>query len=167
MISLAIAAAAVLMICIVACGKQSDKDQEVKTFIEILDDGGAAAHFDKTEKGTAGGTGLTIKEGDYLAIDTELTAGKVHVRVISGGSDINTPPTEEKDKPATIDYVFEDSGTTEYMMIKPGDYFFTVEVEEKATGTITAYMKPLPAEESSGSTESAAKPAASSPAADK
>ena len=48
------------------------------------------------------------------------------------------------DTPATIDDVFEGSGTTEYMEIKPGDYMFNVMVEEKATGTITASKKPLP-----------------------
>lgn len=139
-----IATAAVLLICLAACGKKEAKEGEPKTFIDVLDDGSVVANFDKTEKGTGGGSGITIEEGEYLIIETALTEGEVQVRVVRGGSDIDTPPTKETDTPATIDDVFEGSGTTEYMEIKPGDYMFNVMVEEKATGTITASKKPLP-----------------------
>lgn len=138
------AATAVLLICAVACGKKEAKDIEPKTFIDVLDDGSVVANFDKTGKGTGGGSGITIEEGEYLVIDTALTEGEVHVRVVRGGSDIETPPTEEPDTPATIDGVFEGTGTTEYREIKPGDYMFNVMVEGKATGTITASKKLLP-----------------------
>lgn len=167
---MAIAAAAVLLICTAGCTKKNteekDKKDEAKTFIDIRDDGGAVASFDKTEKGTAGGTGITIDEGKYLALDTDLTEGSVHVRVIRSGADINVLPTQEKDKPAAIDYVFTGAGTTEYMLIEPGNYIFSVEVEEKATGTITAYMKTVPGDTSSESTEDSAQAASSVPFSD-
>lgn len=139
-----IATAAVLLICLAACGKKEAKEGEPKTFIDVLDDGSVIANFDKTEKGTGGGSGITIEEGEYLMIETALTEGEVQVRVVRGGSDIDAPPTKETDTPATIDGVFEGSGTTEYLEIRPGDYMFNVMVEEKATGTITASKKPLP-----------------------
>lgn len=139
-----IATAVVLVICLAACGKKEAKEGEPKTFIDVLDDGSVVANFDKTEKGTGGGSGITIGEGEYLMIETALTEGKVQVRVVRGGSDIDTPPTKETDTPTTIDSLFEGSGTTEYLEIKPGDYMFNVMVEEKATGTITASKKPLP-----------------------
>lgn len=139
-----IATAVVLVICLAACGKKEAKEGEPKTFIDVLDDGSVVANFDKTEKGTGGGSGITIEEGEYLMIETALTEGEVQVRVARGGSDIDTPPTKETDTPATIDSVFEGSGTTEYLEIKPGYYMFNVMVEEKATGTITASKKLLP-----------------------
>jgi hypothetical protein len=132
---------AVMAFAVLGCGK---KDAEPKTFIDVLDDGSVVANFDKTGKGTAGGSGITIEENEYLVIDTALTAGKVHVTVVRGSTDIDNPPALNDDTPPTIDFVFEDSGTTEYMEIKPGDYMFNVSVEEKATGTITASKKNLP-----------------------
>ena len=138
-----IATAAVLLICLSACGKKESKGGGQKTFIDVLDDGSVVANFDKTEKGTGGGSGITIEEGEYLIIETALTEGGVQVRVVRGGSDIDALPTKETDTPATIDSVFEGSGTTEYLEIKPGNYMFNVMVEEKATGTITASKKPL------------------------
>ena len=116
-----IAAAAVLLICLAACGKKEAKEIEPKTFIDVLDDGSVVANFDKTEKGTGGGSGIMIEEGEYLMIETALTVGEVQVRVVRGGSDIDTPPTKETDTPATIDGVFEGIGTTEYLEIRPGD----------------------------------------------
>lgn len=127
--------AAAMIFAVAGCGQ---KDAEPKTFIDVQEDGSVLANFDKTGKGTAGGTGITIEENEYLVIDTALTAGKVHVTVVRGGTDADNPPALDDDTPAAIDFVFEDSGTTEYMEIQPGDYMFTVNVEEKATGTITA-----------------------------
>lgn len=137
----AVFAAAAMIFAVAACGK---KDAEPKTFIDVLDDGSVLANFDKTGKGTAGGSGITIGENEYLVIDTALTEGKVHVTVVRGSTDIENPPTPDDDTPPTIDFVFEDSGTTEYMEIQPGDYMFNVSVEEKATGTITASRRNLP-----------------------
>ena len=136
--------AAAMIFAIAGCGKKEAKDEGPKTFIDVLDDGSALANFDKTGKGTAGGTGITIGENEYLVIDTALTEGKVHVTVVRGGTDANNPPTTNSDTPAAIDVVFEGSGTTEYQEIQPGDYMFNVSVEEKATGTITASKKNRP-----------------------
>lgn len=147
------ALAAAMIFAIAGCGK---KDEEPRTFIDARDDGSIVANFDKTEKGTLGGSGITIGEGEYLVIETALTEGKVHVTVVRGGSDKDTSPVEESDTPATIDYVFEGSGVTEYMEIKPADYMFTVSVEEKASGTITASIKSL-ADDSAAAGETAAK----------
>lgn len=137
----AVLMAAAMLFAAAGCAK---KETEPKTFIDVLDDGSVVANFDKTGKGTAGGSGITIGEKEYLVIDTALTEGKVHVTVVRGSTDINTPPAPDSNAPATIDVVFEDSGTTEYMEIKPGDYMVNVSVEEKATGTITASKKDLP-----------------------
>ncbi len=143
----AVLMAAAMILMIAACGK---KETEPKTFIDVLDDGSVVANFDQTGKGTAGGSGITIGENEYLMIDTALTEGKVHVTVVRTGNDINNPPTSESDTPATIDYIFEESGNIEYMEIKPGDYMFNVSVEEKATGTITASKKSFPEDSASG-----------------
>ena len=94
-----IATAAVLLICLSACGKKEAKEGGPKTFIDVLDDGSVVANFDKTEKGTGGGSGITIEEGEYLIIETALTEGEVQVRVVRGGSDIDALPTKETDTP--------------------------------------------------------------------
>lgn len=137
----AVFVAAVMIFTIMGCTK---KDAEPKTFIDVLEDGSVVANFDKTGKGTGGGSGITIGENEYLVIDTALTEGKVHVTVVRGSTDVDDPPSLEDDTPATIDFVFEGSGTTEYMEIQPGDYMFNVSVEEEATGTITASKRNLP-----------------------
>ena len=68
------------------CGTSAS---EPKTFIDVSEDGKTVtANFDKTGKGTGGGSGITIEEGEYLAIDCGLTKGSVHVTVVSGGDDI-------------------------------------------------------------------------------
>ena len=110
--------------------------QEAKPLIDVRDDGGLTANFDNTAKDTMGGSGITIKEGEHLIIDSQLTAGKVGVRVTHGGSDINTVPTEDTSTMPTIDHEFEGVGETEYGMIEPGDYMVSVNVSEKATGEI-------------------------------
>lgn len=118
----------------VGCGNKSTSS-EPKTFIDVDDEGKVVtANFDKTGKGTAGGTGITIEAGEHLVVDTGLAEGKVHVKVISGGDNIDDTPTSDKN--ATIDYVFSGTGTTEYSEIQPGSYMVFVEVEEKASGTI-------------------------------
>ena len=121
------------------CGS-ADSSGEPKTFIDVNEEGTVVtANFDKTGKGTGGGSGITIEEGEYLVIDCGLTEGSVHVTVASGGDDISENPTEEK--PATIDYVFTDAGLTEYEEIAPGSYMVSVSVDKKATGTITFEVK--------------------------
>ena len=118
----------------VGCGSKS-ASSEPKTFIDVDNEGKVfTANFDNTGKGTAGGSGLTIEDGEHLVVDTGLLEGKVHVKVISGGNDIDDTPTS--DGYATIDYVFSGTGTTEYSEIQPGNYMVYVEVEEKASGTI-------------------------------
>lgn len=139
----AVFVSAVMIFAIAACGKKEAKDSEPKTFIDVLEDGSVVANFDKTGKGTGGGSGIIIEENEYLVIDTALTEGKVHVTVVRGSTDQDNPPALNDDTPAAIDVVFEGSGTTEYMEIQPGDYMFSVSVEENATGTITASKKNL------------------------
>lgn len=139
----AIFISAVMIFAIAGCGKKEAKDSEPKTFIDVLEDGSVVANFDKTAKGTGGGSGIIIEENEYLVIDTALTEGKVHVSLVRGSTDPDNPPTVDDDNPASIDGIFEDSGTIEYMQIEPGDYMFSVNVEEKATGTITASKKIL------------------------
>lgn len=147
---------AVMIFAIAACGKKEAKDSEPKTFIDVLEDGSVVANFDKTGKETGGGSGITIEEDEYLVIDTALTEGKVHVTVVRGSTDPDNPPALDDDTPATIDGIFEGSGTTEYMEIRPGDYMFSVSVEEKATGTITASKKTLPDDAASAADTAAA-----------
>lgn len=119
------------------CGNGTE---EPKTFIDVSEDGKiVTANFDKTGKGTGGGSGITIGEDEYLVIDCGLTKGSVQVKVTSGGDDIDEDPTEEK--PATIDYVFSEAGVTEYDEITPGSYMATVLVDKKATGTINFEVK--------------------------
>ena len=115
--------------------------QEAKALIDVTDDGGLVANFDKTEKGTGGGSGITIGEGEYLVIDSQLTEGKVQVTVTHGGSNINTAPTEDTSTMPTIDYEFEGVGETEYGMISPGDYMVNVNVTETATGNINFIIR--------------------------
>ena len=76
-----------------------------------------------------------------IEIDTGQRERKVQDTVGRGSTDSDNPPALNDDTPAAIDFVFEGSGTTEYMEIQPGDYMFNVSVEEKATGTITASKK--------------------------
>ncbi|MBQ7147440.1 MAG: hypothetical protein IJR96_01685 [Pseudobutyrivibrio sp.] len=126
----------ITIVGLTGCGSTA----EPKAFIDISEDGKTiTANFDKTEKGTGGGSGITIEEGEYLVLDCGLTKGSVHVTVTSGGDDINENPTEEK--PATIDYVFSEAGTTEYEEIQPGSYMVSVTVDEKASGTMTFNVK--------------------------
>ncbi|MDO5133378.1 MAG: nitroreductase family protein [Eubacteriales bacterium] len=160
------AAAAVLLLMPAGCARQNPGEETVKTFIDALEDGSVVANFDKTEKGTGGGTGITIEGGQYLVIDTALTEGKVQVRVFRGGTDIETPPVQEGETPATIDYVFEGSGTTEYQEIQPGDYVFSVNVEEKASGTITASTKSFSSDAAEPGAEDAPAGSTEAPAAD-
>ena len=143
-------AAVLMVLAMTACGGTQDGSQEnvqestqenVKTFIDVTDDGGLIAYFDKTDKDTMGGSGITIDEGEYLAIDSQLTEGKVQVKVTHGGSDIDTVPTEDTSTMPTIDYEFEGVGETEYGMIEPGDYMVMVNVTEKATGQINFVIK--------------------------
>ncbi|MBQ6555201.1 MAG: hypothetical protein IJL89_08215 [Firmicutes bacterium] len=137
----ALAAALLMGLVMAGCGGSQDAAQEgvreeVKTLIDVTDDGGLVANFDKTEKGTGGGSGITIDEGEYLIIDSQLTEGKVQVTVTHGGSDIDKAPTENTGTMPTIDYEFEGVGETEYGTIEPGDYMVSVNVTEKATGRI-------------------------------
>ena len=134
--------AAVMIAALAACGRKED-NKEPLALIDARADGSIVSNYDKTDIGTGGGSGFTIEEGEYLVIETALTEGKVHVRVTHDDSDIDKVPVADTDTAAVIDYVFEGSGTTEYMEIEPGNYMFDVTVEEKATGTITASKKPF------------------------
>ena len=134
--------AAVMIAALAACGRKEDS-KEPLALIDARADGSIVSNYDKTDIGTGGGSGFTIEEGEYLVIETALTEGKVHVRVTHDDSDIDKVPVADTDTAAVIDYVFEGSGTTEYMEIEPGNYMFDVTVEEKATGTITASKKPF------------------------
>lgn len=104
-------------------------------------DGGLTAAFDKTDAGSGAGSGITIDEGKYLAIDSKITEGKVQVVVKHGGSDINTAPVEDDGTMPTIDHEFDSTGLTEYHEIEPGDYMVFVNVSEKASGTMDFILK--------------------------
>ena len=148
--------AAALILATAACGKKEAKEEEPKYFIDVQQDGSVLVNFDKTAKGTGGGTGIAIEEGEYLVIESALTKGKVHVVVKRGGDDINEVPAEDSDTPATMDGEVEGSGETEYMMIEPGNYFFSVMVEKTANGTITASKRALPADDADAGDTAAA-----------
>ena len=130
-----------MLLALAACGRKVDNNEEPLALIDARADGSIVSNYNKTDIGTGGGSGFTIEEGEYLVIETALTEGKVHVRVTHDDSDIDKVPVADTDTAAVIDYVFEGSGTTEYMEIEPGNYMFDVTVEEKATGTITASKK--------------------------
>ena len=120
------------------CGKR-DTD-EVRTFIDISDDGKTVtANFDRTDAGTGGGTGVTIEEGESLVVDRDLTDGSVHVKVVSTTSDISYDIMADDDE-AVIDSSFDSEGTYQIESIEPGDYMIQVMVEDKATGTINFYI---------------------------
>ena len=104
-------------------------------------EGGLTATFDKTDAGSGAGSGITIDEGKYLAIDSKITEGKVQVIVKHGGSDINTVPTEDDGTMPTIDHEFDSTGITEYHEIEPGDYMVFVNVSETASGTMDFIIK--------------------------
>ena len=139
---LALAAAVLIGIAMAGCsGGQNTSQQNIKALIDLTDDGGLVANFDKTDKGTGGGSGIMINEGEYLVIDSHLTEGKVKVKVTSGGSDINTIPTENTGTAPSVDHEFEGTGETEYKNIISGDYMVFVNVTEKATGNINFIIK--------------------------
>ena len=137
--ALVLLAAALMTVSMAGCGgtKNGGSEQtEPATFIDTVDNGGFCANFDGS-KGVGGGSGITIGEGQYLVIDSQITEGKVNVVVKSGGSDINTVPgVDDKDKLPTIEHEFDSVGITEYRMISPGDYMITVNTEEGAKGKI-------------------------------
>ena len=117
------------------CGAESTKAEGNKAFIDVSADGRiVTANFDGTKAGTAGASGITINENEYLIIDRALSEGVVHVKLIPGGDDIDWDITN--DVPATIDYIFDEAGIVEYESIAPGNYMVKVEVEENATGTV-------------------------------
>ena len=147
----AAAVTAAMLVSLAACSSAkkdagADGSEDVKTFIDVLEDGSIVCYLDKTEKGTGGGSSITIEEGEYLVIDSEITDGSVHVKVTHGGDDINEAPVDN-DTPATIDYVFEESGKTEYMEIEPGSYMINISVEKTASGKITFSKAALPEED--------------------
>ena len=129
------------MVSFIGCGKNASDDDEPKTFIDVTEDGKkVTAFFDKTGKGTAGGSGITINEDEYLVIDSQVTDG-----VVSGGDNINEAPIDDE-KQATIDYEFDSIGITEYYEIPAGSYMVTVNVTDKATGSITFSVVDRPEE---------------------
>ncbi|SFO33195.1 hypothetical protein SAMN04487831_12022 [Pseudobutyrivibrio sp. UC1225] len=104
----------------IGCGNSS-QSADTLPLMDVSEDGKTLyANFDKTDIGTAAGSGVTIDEGEYLIIDSGITEGAVHVKVTAGGDDINEVPSS--DNPATIDYEFSTVGTTEYQEIAPGSY---------------------------------------------
>ena len=128
------------MAALTGCGSRKAEDEESKTFIDVTDDG-LVAHFYGNNKGVAGGSGITIGEGQYLSIDNQLKEGGVHVTVTAGGNDVNAAPVKE-DHPATIDYTFDgNGGVTDYYEIEPGSYMVGFSVEEKAVGDIYVNVK--------------------------
>ena len=56
--------AAALILATAACGKKEAKEEEPKYFIDVQQDGSVLVNFDKTAKGTGGGTGIAIEEGE-------------------------------------------------------------------------------------------------------
>lgn len=134
------------MVSFIGCGNNASDDNEPKTFIDVTEDGKkVTAFFDKTGKGTAGGSGITINEDEYLVIDSQVTDGAVQVKVASGGDNINEAPIDDE-KQATIDYEFDSIGITEYYEIPAGSYMVAVNVTDKATGSITFSVVDRPEE---------------------
>ena len=59
----ALAAAVLIGIAMAGCsGGQNTSQQNIKALIDLTDDGGLVANFDKTDKGTGGGSGIMINE---------------------------------------------------------------------------------------------------------
>ena len=74
----AAAVTAAMLVSLAACSSAkkdagADGSEDVKTFIDVLEDGSIVCYLDKTEKGTGGGSSITIEEGEYLVIDSEIT----------------------------------------------------------------------------------------------
>ena len=133
------------MAIFMGCARTSNSNEEPKTFIDVTEDGKkVTAFFNETCKGTAGGSGISINDNEYLVIDSQITAGAVQVKVVSGGDNINEVPPE--DKPATIEYEFDSIGITEYYEIPAGNYMVTVNTTDKATGSITCSVVDRPKE---------------------
>ena len=148
--------AAAMFFVLSGCSKKEADEKQHQIALEVLEDGGLAANFDNSEKKNGSGSGISIGEGQNLMLETALSKGKVHVTVVSGGTDIEEVPINKADTPPTIDYLAEGTGTIEYMEIRPGDYMFYVDVEEEATGTITARIKELPDDNAAADGTSAA-----------
>ena len=135
----------------IGCGNSSQTADKLP-LLDVSEDGKTLyANFDKTDTGTAAGSGITIDEGEYLIIDSGITEGAVQVKVTAGGDDINEVPSS--DNPATIDYEFSSVGTTEYQEIAPGNYTVFVETTEKTTGTITFSVVAIPNAEEANETD--------------
>lgn len=125
---------------------ETEASAEEKALIKPTDSG-LVASFDNTEAGCGGGSGIEIGDGEYLAVETELTAGKVQVKAVRGGDDITAPPIDDTAAPPTINHEFDGTGTTEYGEIAPGNYMIFVNVTENATGKINFIIKSSESEE--------------------
>ena len=87
-----------------------------KTFIDALG----------RNKGIKGNSGITVKQGQYLVIDDQLTEGQVRVSI-----------SREDGSGEATDYILvENGGVRGYYTISPGDYMVSFTVEEAASGEI-------------------------------
>ena len=133
-----------LAAALTGCGAKKEENKEEKDEATVRLEStaeGLTANFTDKNKGTGGGSGIDIKEGQYLSIDNQLTKGEVHVTVKAGGDDPENPPIND-DTPATIDYVFDaNGGVTDYYEIAPGSYMVFFSVEKDAVGTMYANVK--------------------------
>ena len=117
--------------------KESKEPQEPQTLIETSEDGRAVyVSFDDTDKGTGGGTGVTVGEGERLVADSALEKGKVQVQVVPGGADMETIPFEEGADPVYDEEYTTETGREE-IPVDAGNYMIYVTVSGKAAGKIT------------------------------
>lgn len=155
--------AAVFVSALSGCSTGNKKEKESKTFIDVTEDG-LVAHFDAKDKEITGGSGITVKEGQDIVVDNQLTKGQVHITASPGGDDINTVPSEEE-VTASIDQVCnEEGGMTEYHNVVPGSYMVTFSAEKPSSGDIVVTVKEAEAKDG-GSIEGHAGEAATAVAA--
>lgn len=110
---------------LVGCEHALPASSSPKTFIDALDDE-VIAHFSGRNKGIKGSSGITVKQGQYLVVDDQLTKGQVRVSI-----------SREDGSGETTDYILvENGGVRGYYMISPSDYMVSFTVEEAASGEI-------------------------------
>lgn len=122
------------------CSTMSKKEAEPKTFIEATDDG-LVVHFRIKDKNVMGGSGLIVKEGQEIAVESRLTKGRVHVTASPDGDDIDAPSID-KEVTVSVDQICtEEGGTTEYHNVVPGSYMFIFSAEKPSKGDIVVTVR--------------------------
>lgn len=117
-------------------GDAASAEEAQDSLLEMSESGDWTAHFDKTEKGAGGSTGITIEAGEPLVIGMDLAEGKVQVRVVRDNSEENGLPVLNNDTAEPVPHGVEENRTAEYRQIEPGNYLVNVLVQEDASGSI-------------------------------